>query len=442
MSNRARTVVRVLLVIGVLALGLIIFAGLVATKPEPKKAETQERRTLVEVAEVSMASHQARVEASGVVIPARQVLLAAEVGGRVVSMHAELVPGGRVPKNTRLLTIDARDYRLAVEQQYAQVNRAQTELELERGRKRIAEREWDLLGGGGSGRGGAAAGGGAGGEQPGAGLALREPQLRSAQAALKAAESGLERARLAVGKTNLTVPFNAMVQSRAVDVGQLVAPGAPIATLVGTDTFWVQVSVPVGRLSALDIPGLAGAETGSPATVRQRTGEGLVERTGRVVRLLGDLDPAGRMARLLVEIDDPLGVDAQGGPSIPLLLGAYVEVEIDGRALESVAEVPRAALRDGDSVYLVGPAGELVIRPVEVAWRQLETVLVSRGLAAGDRIVVSPMGAPVPGMKLKVLGDPEPAPAAADAKPAAADAKPAAADAKPARAAKTSGEEK
>jgi len=400
---KGRTVLRVLTVIGVLFAGGLLFAALVATRPEAAKAPPADRRPLVEVATVTVSDHPTRVEASGVVIPARQVLLAAEVGGRVVSMHPELVPGGRVPKNTRLLRIDARDYRLALEQQFAQVDRAQTELELERGRKRIAEREWKLLGGGASG--GAAASGQPSGA-PGAGLALREPQLRSAQAALKAAESGLERARLAVGKTNLTVPFNALVQERNVDVGQLVAPGAPLATLVGTDQFWVQVSVPVGRLAAIDIPGLGGATAGSSATVRQRTGEGIVERTGRVVRLLGDLDPAGRMARLLVEIDDPLALDEDSGARVPLLLGAYVEVEIAGRALESVAEIPRAALQDGDSVFLVSPDGNLVIREVEVAWRQRDSVLVARGLSRGDRVVVSPIAAPVAGMAVRVAGDP------------------------------------
>jgi multidrug efflux pump subunit AcrA (membrane-fusion protein) len=398
-----RTILRVAVVAGVLLLGVVVMVGLVKSKPEAKKVDSGQKAAPVEVATVKLASHKARVPASGVVVPSRQVLLAAEVGGRVVQMHRDLVPGGRLPRGTQLLRIDARDYKLAVDQQYAQVDRAQTELELEKGRKRIAEREWELLGKSPTApSGGGAAGGGAAGE--GGNLALREPQLRTAEAAVKAAASGLERARLAVGKAALSVPFNALVQSRSVDIGQLVAPGAPLATLVGTDTFWVQVSVPVGRLAWIDVPGLGGAATGSPAVIRQRTGEGEIVRRGTVIRLLGDLDPAGRMARLLIEIDDPLGLSAGAEqPAIPLLIGAYVDVEIEGRELVQVAELPREALREGDAVYLVGPEDELEIRPVEVVWRQRDRVLVGKGLAAGDRVVLSPLPAPLARMKLKVV---------------------------------------
>jgi hypothetical protein len=88
-----------------------------------------------------------------------------------------------------------------------------------------------------------------------------------------------------------------------------------------------------------------------------------------------------------------------------------------------VAEVPRAALH-GDTVYLVGPERELIMQQVDVAWRQLDSVLVAGGLKPGDRVVVSPISAAVAGMKLKVLGDPDPAddkklPAAPQAKDSA-----------------------
>ncbi|MEZ4369144.1 MAG: HlyD family efflux transporter periplasmic adaptor subunit, partial [Kofleriaceae bacterium] len=219
-----------------------------------------------------------------------------------------------------------------------------------------------------------------------------------------AAESGLERAQLAVGKTSLSLPWNALVQQRAVDVGQLVTPGTPLATLVGTDEFWVQVSVPVDRLRWIDIPGVGGATVGSTATVRQLTAGAPIVRTGRVVRLMGDLDPAGRMARLLVTVEDPLGLAAASGSAeaLPLLIGAYVEVEIVGDELADVIEVPRVALHDGDTVY-VDAGGSLAVRTVEVAWRRRDSVLVSSGLAAGERVVVSPLSGATPGMVLRTI---------------------------------------
>lgn len=401
-GNAVRYTLRVLLVLIVLGAGFGACGALMSMRKPPPHKPRPDVGVLVETVTVRPSRQQVRVDATGAVVPARSVALSAEVAGRVVWMNPELLPGGRIAAGKPLLRIDARDYRLAVQQQYAAVDRARTELELERGRRKIAEREWELLGKGDG------PGGGAGSGAPGSNLALREPQLRTAEVALKAAESGLERAQLTVGKTNLAVPWNALVQQRQVDVGQLVTPGQPLATLVGTDEFWVQVLVPVDRLRWIQVPGLRGATSGSPVRVRQRTTGAPIERTGRVVRLMGDLDPAGRMARVLVAIDDPLGLGlgtvesaaaAPVGDRLPLLVGAYVEVEIDGDELASVIEVPRTALRGGDSVHLFVD-GKLVIRKVDVIWRRPDSVLVGAGLAAGDRLVVSPVPGAVEGMKL------------------------------------------
>jgi hypothetical protein len=124
------------------------------------------------------------------------------------------------------------------------------------------------------------------------------------------------------------------------------------------------------------------------------------------VRLLGDLDPAGRMARLLIEIDDPLALRGETESGAPLLLGAYVEVVIEGRELDNVVELPREALHDDDTVHLVGSGDKLVVRQVEVVWRQQDHVLVGKGLAAGDRVIVSPLSAPMEGMKIKIAEQP------------------------------------
>jgi RND family efflux transporter MFP subunit len=396
----ARYIVQTVLALVVLAVGFGTLGALKAMKKPPPKKERKELGVLVETVAVTKSREQVRVDATGTVVPARSIALSAEVGGRVTWMAADLIPGGRIAANKPLLQIDARDYKLAVEQQYAAVDRARTELELERGRRKIAEREWELLGKGSP-----------AGESN---LALREPQLRTAEVAVKAAESGLERARLAVGRTRISLPFNSLVQVRNVDVGQLVMPGAPLATLVGTDEFWVQVLVPVDRLRWIDVPGLRGAKQGSQVVVRQRTLGAPIERTGRVVRLMGDLDPAGRMARVLVAIDDPLGLGlttkaaaAAKGEMLPLLVGAYVDVEIAGEELAEVIEIPRSAIHGGDKVHVFEPTpggndeGVLAIRTLDVIWRRHDTVVAAAGVMPGDRVIVSPIAGAVAGMKLR-----------------------------------------
>ncbi|MEZ4403230.1 MAG: efflux RND transporter periplasmic adaptor subunit [Kofleriaceae bacterium] len=422
-TTTTRTIVRAVVGLAVLLAGFAVFNGLKQMRKAPPQQPRVDRGVLVETAAATITREPVHISASGTVVPARSVALSAEVGGRVVWMAKELVPGGRIAAGKPLFRIDARDYRLAVEQQFAAVDRARTELELERGRKKIAQREWELLG---------ASGGvpGTPADEPaatGGNLALREPQMRSAEVAVKAAESGLQRARLAVGKTGVSVPWNALVQQRSVDIGQLVTPGQPLATLVGTDEFWVQALIPVDRLRWIQVPGLRGATAGSVVKIRQRTMGAPIERTGQVVRLMGDLDPAGRMARVLISVDDPLGLglttaaatDAQAD-RLPLLVGAYVEVEIEGGELTDVIAVPRAALHGGDTVY-VDADGHLEMKQLDILWRRADSVLVGAGLAPGDHVVLSPVPGAVAGMKLRRQGAPDPADARpADAAPAGA----------------------
>ena len=137
-------------------------------------------------------------------------------------------------------------------------------------------------------------------------------------------------------------------------------------------------------------------------------------REGRVIRLLGDLEARGRMARLLVSVQDPMGLKGAGTDDVPLLLGSYVQVELEGRQLENIVKIPRDALRDNAFVWVVDARDALDIREVEVAWRGPETVLIKDGVSAGDRLVVSDIAPPIEGMPLQVADSPAIASATAD----------------------------
>ncbi|MEM9494174.1 MAG: HlyD family efflux transporter periplasmic adaptor subunit, partial [Myxococcota bacterium] len=279
-------IVRAIIALGILGVGIMIFGALVSTRPEPSKKPRVDSGLLVEVVAAEAKSSEVIVPANGQIIPAQQIALSAEVSGRVTWLSDALIPGGHIKAGDQIARIDARDYTLAVEQQVAQVDQANTELEVERNRKVIAEREWELLGG----------------NEPANAVALRDPQLRTARASLKSAESALRRAKLNVSKSVIRAPFNALVQQKSVDIGQLVGPQSPLATLVGSDVYWVQAALSVDQLKRIRIPGVSGATEGSAVTVRKSLGDREVTRQGKVIQLLPDLDPVGRMARVLVEI--------------------------------------------------------------------------------------------------------------------------------------------
>jgi len=155
------------------------------------------------------------------------------------------------------------------------------------------------------------------------------------------------------------------------------------------------------------VPGPEGQD-GARVRVVHAQGEGLrAEREGVVRRLLPDLDPRGRTARLLIALPDPFGVRGDA-PRQPFLLGALVEVEIEALPLDDVLRVPRSALREGDGLWVVDAQGTLRVRQPEVVWRGAQEVALRGGVAAGERLITSGVAAPVDGMRVRVSGDPDP----------------------------------
>jgi hypothetical protein len=196
------------------------------------------------------------------------------------------------------------------------------------------------------------------------------------------------------------------VIDETVDLGAQVTLQTHIATLVGTDEYWIRTSVPVDELRWLHFPRNRD-DQGSAALIRQNLGNGFQgEWSGRVDRLMGDLEPQGRMARVLVSVKDPLRLNSPDGEKQPLLIGAYVNVFVEGQKLEDVIAVPRTALRNDDSVWVMGDDDRLDIREVEVIRRNSDTVLVRSGLEDGERLVLSDLPAPVRGMGLALQSDP------------------------------------
>jgi hypothetical protein len=177
---------------------------------------------------------------------------------------------------------------------------------------------------------------------------------------------------------------------------------------VGTDAYWVETAVSVDDLQWIRIP-RTGSEKGSTARVYDPAASGNVaHRAGRVIRLAADLEEQGRMARLLVAVDDPMGLNPTNAARSKLLLGSYVRVEIDGAELRSVAVVDRSLVRDGDTVWIMATDGTLDIRPVEIAFRGRDRVLVAAGLETGEHLITTDLSAPILGMPLRTPAESAP----------------------------------
>lgn len=385
-----RFLVNYLLPLTALLAGIALTFYLLKTSPEAKPRKRPPMATLVEVKTVAGDNQQTILTAMGEIIPARQVSLKPRVSGEVVSVSSEFVPGGFFSEGKTALGIDRTDYELVLAQLESDARKAESDLILEMGSQRIASREFSLLG--------------ESVTSEEKALILREPQLAKLEAARSYAQSRLAKARLDLERTDITIPFNAVVMDKQVELGAKVNESTILAELVGTDSFWLRLTLPVDKLRWIEIPESSG-QPGSRVTIFSPGGGEQSTRTGTVIRLEPSLEEQGRMARLLINIDDPLSLTPENRTKPKLLLGSYVTAEISGKTIDHGILLDRKYLRDNDTVWLMNEEGLLEIRPVKVLFRERNHVIVNTGIDSGDRIVTSSLTAPIAGTPLRLPGD-------------------------------------
>ena len=392
MSSKLKVFLKILLPLLVVAVGGWAGLAIIGAREEPEKVESVAPPPLVQVIEAKPQAIRLKVRTEGTVAPRRESEMVPEVSGRVVWISDSLISGGYFEKGEELLRVDAREYELAVVNAAAAVAQTKLRLATEREEAEVARREWESLGEG----------------EPTA-LTLREPQIADAEAAVAAAGAALEQKKYDLERTVLHAPYDGRVRQKSVDIGQFVSRGAPIARIYSVDYAEVRLPIPDSEIGFVDLPfTYRGTERtksrpGPKVLLRARFGGQDFTWAGRIVRTEAEIDPQSRMMHVITQVEKPYDLSSQGGHRRPpLAVGMYVEAEIEGRPVAGVTPVPRAALRTGDQVLVVEEGERLRFRSVEILRADGDQVLVRSGLAAGDRICISPLETAVNGMAVRV----------------------------------------
>ena len=380
-------------IIGAGVLGLVL---LLVFRPRPAAQEPPRRVPLVVTAPADVRSGNLTIRGNGTVRPKSQIVMSSQVAGRVEWVSPAFASGGRFEKGDLLLRIEQADYVNRVDAASAAVAQRQVEVLQWEEEQALAREEYQRLL--------AREGMEAPDSASLSSLIFREPQLQAAKAGLRSAEAQLADARLALGRTRIAAPFDGLVRSKSVDIGQYVAPGQNLGSLYDTDE--VEIVVPLTDSEASLVEGLWEAGAGDeatriPATVRAAFGGREYTWPAYVDRAEGALNPETRTVDVVVRVPDPFMSD-EAGRRPPLLLGTYASVDIQGESRVAYAVLPRMALRDGEAVYVVVQDTMLVVRPAAVLQEIGGDVFVSADIAAGEPIVVSPMDIVTDSMTVQV----------------------------------------
>jgi len=377
---------RNIIIKGVTTFAVIFFAaivayGLVATAPHPEQIEPEEASTMIRVIAAHKQEIRLRVQSQGSVLPRVQSEVIPEVSGRVKWMSPNLVPGGFFRKDEILLSIDDRDYRSAVARNQAGVTRAKAEDELARfqlGRLRELVKN-NLT------------------SQSTLENGLRNQRI--AEAALLDARISLEQSQRDLWRTEIRAPYDGLVRTEKVDLGQFVSRGQSVAFIYASDSVEVRLPIADRQLAYLDLPlGYRGELTDEMAPeviLATEYGGQQYEWIGKLVRTEAEIDSKSRMITAVVRVDNN---DNPSQPPLPI--GLFVTASIKGKVVKDIISLPRAALRNQNQVFVVDKDNRLRFRSVEVMRFEKDNVIISAGLEDGETVNISPIQTVIDGMRV------------------------------------------
>jgi RND family efflux transporter MFP subunit len=237
--------------------------------------------------------------------------------------------------------------------------------------------------------------------------ALSAHDVEAAEAGLAAAEARLAGAKAQeaqmgeqVGNTTVRSPIDGIVSERAVGLGDIVAPGAPLFTVIEPSSLRLEGAVPAASATSLQI--------GTPVKFEVQGFEGKPFE-GKIERISPAVDPMTRQIPILVGIPNPEG---------RLLAGLFAEGRVAAETHEALV-VPAGAvdftgLRPS-VLRLKDGAIELVPIDIGIHDSEDELVEVMSGLEQGDKLVMQGKGDVKAGARVELRDQNATSPAAADA---------------------------
>jgi RND family efflux transporter MFP subunit len=222
------------------------------------------------------------------------------------------------------------------------------------------------------------------------------------------AQASYNQAQLDLARPEIKAPFNAIIQSRDVELGQYVNRAQAVAVVHGADEVEVRVPLAIRQLGYLDIPlgsrGQLASEEAPDVTLMGYYGGQQYNWVGELVRTEAVIDADSNTVQTIIRVDQPVATDSnvQGvKANIPLPIGLFVQATIEGRMVDDLVILPRSVIRNNNQVLVVDAENKMHYRDVEIYRLEESRVLISAGLLPGELICISPIQAVVEGMSVQ-----------------------------------------
>lgn len=321
-------------------------------------------------------SYTAMITVYGESVPHYSLSMVAEVSGRVEVMSPSFESGHIARKGALLVQLDDTKYLAEVAAAKSTLEQNRLSLLEEERQMAQARTEWESSGLGGV---------------PDSELVLRKPQLAAARALVESSEAALALAEDKLAQTKVYAPFDCLVVSRNVSPGSYLQEGTTIGSLYSVDK--VEISVPLSSRSWDNLP-QAQPLAGHPVTLAAVDSAHSWE--GRINRVERSVDTATRQRDVVIEVPNPFN------STTPLLPGTFVQVEMCGKQVDNLWELPVSALSQrGEIWYVEGDTLEKFT--AQLAFSNLDRIYIEvpEGLTGSpQQVLVHPLSNYVSGMKV------------------------------------------
>lgn len=297
----------------------------------------------ITAAEATTVEWETSVSAIGTAVAQNDVMIAAEVPGRVRSIRFE--SGAEVDAGDVLVTLDSAPER-------AQLRSAQAEVQLA---NLTFERMQALAGRG----------------------AVSQADFDQARARKAQAEASVAGLRATIAQKTLRAPFAGRLGIREADLGEVLQPGSPIVSLQTLDPLYVDFNVPARQLSALAV----GLEVNARSDVFPS-----LTLTGTIQTIDTRVRESTRNIRVRAEVRN------EGEQIRP---GMFLDVEVVQPQQREVLVIPNTAVLYapyGDSIYVIEEHDGALIaqqRFVRLGERRGDLVEVAEGLQNGQQVATT-----------------------------------------------------
>jgi len=320
---RKKPIIGVLQIMGVIVLMVLAF---VFSRAPDKTAVTPTTNTLfspskpiplISVVRPSVSAEQLVVSSTGSVAVRSYVTLTSQVTGRVIATSGVLRNGGRFTAGETLVTLEQRDFTLALDQVQADVTSAQASLQLSEAEASVDISSYQRLN--------------PGKEVPP--LIAKEPQITRAKAQLQAAVARRDIAQLNLERSIYSLPFSGTVVESSADEGQILNAGQSFGRVYALDAVEIVISLAPQELAKI-----------APAANRIATitADGLTFE-GRVDRVAAERNSRTQFSQVFLTTDS----------SQTLTPGTFVSVKLSGPTIDNTFMLPESALQVGQTFWIV-----------------------------------------------------------------------------------------